>query len=510
VDERATSPGAPRPRGGRAAGALALAVPVVVAGVAWRGILGNYFHADDFVDLYHVVAYGLGDYLTETHGGHVDVVRNALYVVYAHLFGMRPSRYFAVVIANHVLNVGLLVAVIRTTTARPVLAALVGLLWGTAPMLEGTIGWLSVHGQVVAATILLAVLADVAQLAAAGRDVSLGRAAVWWIVLLAGTTCFGVGIGVAAAFPLAAWLLLGRALRPRPLALLACLPPAALALYAACNVIHVQVYGDSAEVVMYQVAMLRWWRPIVAMLVHLVGAGVAELVVGGTIGVSGYPGPLALAAVGACALLLAAAAVRRPDPDGRRIGAMLLVAVAAYAVIAAGRANLYLQFPTLRDPARAAMVARYHYLATLPLAIALATALAAVRVPRALAVAAAVLATVVRVRHGLPIDHHDGDRAAVGRVLDAIRYAIMATPPGDDVYIRNHAFPPAAFVAGPRPGAFPGWAAVFILFYDDNVVGGRRVRFVVPDPRTLAAAAASPSRRVATLLVPDAPPGPVF
>jgi hypothetical protein len=241
-----------------------------------------------------------------------------------------------------------------------------------------------------------------------------------------------------------------------------------------------------------------------------VGAGFAELVLGGMTGASDYPGPLALATVAACALLLAATAVRRPALDGRRIAAMLLVAVAAYAIIAAGRANLYLQLPTLRDPARAAMVPRYHYLATLPLAIALAIALAVLPVPRALAVAAIVVATALRIRHGMPIDHYDGDRAAVARVLDGIRYAIMATPPGDDVYITNHPFPPAAFVAGPRPGAFPGWAAVFVLFYEDNVVGGRRVHFIVPDPRTLAAAAASPSRRVATLLVPAAPPGPVF
>jgi hypothetical protein len=54
----------------------------------------------------------------------------------------------------------------------------------------------------------------------------------------------------------------------------------------------------------------------------------------------------------------------------------------------------------------------------------------------------------------------------------------------------------------------PGWAAVFVIFYPENVVDGRRVYFITAHPGALRAA--KRGRRSATLLVPPAenpPPG---
>lgn len=51
---------------------------------------------------------------------------------------------------------------------------------------------------------------------------------------------------------------------------------------------------------------------------------------------------------------------------------------------------------------------------------------------------------------------------------------------------------------------FPGWAGVFTIFFDDNVVDGRRVVFSDPDPKVIAAAGRG--RRTASLLVQGTPP----
>ena len=75
-------------------------------------------------------------------------------------------------------------------------------------------------------------------------------------------------------------------------------------------------------------------------------------------------------------------------------------------------------------------------------------------------------------------------------------------PPGGDVYIDNHPFR----AMGPifvHSAAFPGSAAVFVIFFPDNVVEGRPVHFVEPDQRYFAPALSG--RRSATLLVQSAP-----
>ena len=52
------------------------------------------------------------------------------------------------------------------------------------------------------------------------------------------------------------------------------------------------------------------------------------------------------------------------------------------------------------------------------------------------------------------------------------------------------------------PVVFPGWAGIFTIYYPDNIVDGKRVVFVEPDP--LVREWAQKGRRSRTLLIPPA------
>jgi hypothetical protein len=491
-----------------------LLAPLGLAAVTFWPILGNYFHADDFVDFFHVAAFPLGQYVMEEHGGHMYVVRNLVFALAWSTFGNDPRPYFALVLVTHVVNVALLFVVVRRLTGRAALASVVAALWGTAPVNERALGWFAVYGHVLAATMMLAVLADLARFVRDGAQVTAGRSALWAVALVVGSACFGVGIGTAVVFPVTALLLLPRGCRSRGATLiLGALPLVVAALYVVWNVVRVSVYDASPKTVLFLVGMLRYVTGISAMLGHLFGAGTAELVLGGFTGAAHYPSLLAYAVVTAVAAGVILVA-RDARVGARRVAAFLVLALAMYGVIAAGRANLFGM--RSQDWPKAATVGRYHYAPGIPLALLLALVgeHLAVRVParrrRAVGVAVGVglaLALVARVRTPIRFDHHGYAREQTARVLEAIGSAIAATPPGGEVWIKNREFAAVRFFFG--NGDFFGWASVFVLHYPDDVVDGRRVRFVESNPKILATVPATHSQRLATLLAPSAPPGPV-
>src|SRR5262249_1237703 len=94
-----------------------------------------------------------------------------------------------------------------------------------------------------------------------------------------------------------------------------------------------------------------------------------------------------------------------------------------------------------------------------------------------------------------PIDHHADARAGTREVVSSIWLAGAAVPPGGTVHIEKRHFVPGPFA----PTLFPGWAAVFVIFFPDNVVDGRRVYFVERNPAVLAELC--PGRRTTSLLV---------
>jgi hypothetical protein len=214
-----------------------------------------------------------------------------------------------------------------------------------------------------------------------------------------------------------------------------------------------------------------------------------------------YSDPASYAVVGAlvlCAVLLA----RRASPDMRRaLAASALLAVACYGIIVAGRVVFFASYSS----ATLAMQPRYHYAGLLPLTLVLCLLLAQIgsllRLPAwagsALVLLWLALLTAAYVRSDFAIDHHAEAKTQTERVLGVIRARIAARPPGSEVFIENRGF--AAFPGGvPRP-LFPGWASVFVIYYPDEVVDGRRVRFVDRDLGVIVASARG--RRSKGLLV---------
>src|SRR5262249_44386069 len=141
-------------------------------------------------------------------GGHLYLVRNAVFAGMYQIFGPEPRPWFWSVLLTHLLNVLLLDLLILRVTEDWLLACLGATLWGTSPALEGTLGWYSVYGQVRLTTLVLGVTWSLAGMIASGRAVSTRRALGWGALLAAGAACFGSGLGVVAAFPLVVLLAL--------------------------------------------------------------------------------------------------------------------------------------------------------------------------------------------------------------------------------------------------------------------------------------------------------------
>src|SRR5262249_33338658 len=125
------------------------------------------------------------------------------------------------------------------------------------------------------------VLGQLARLAADGRPLTTRRGWLWYGLLLAGTTCFGVGIGVALAFPIVLFFMLPDApsfprLRTRWLLL----PIVTLALYFAFRRLYPLLAPLTFQENMQEyiaVHSLAWMSP---MLVHLLAFSLAGTTLG--------------------------------------------------------------------------------------------------------------------------------------------------------------------------------------------------------------------------------------
>jgi len=486
-------------------------VPIALAVLVFAPIVGNYFMGDDFLHLYHLANLPLLQNLIEPFGGHLYLVRNAVFALLRHFADTEPRWFFAAMLATHVVNVWLLYDVILVFGGSARLACAGAALWGTAPVLAGTLELYSAHGIALVATCLLVVIRQLGRLTGARQLPSAGRVALWYLLLLAGATCYGTGIAVALVFPLIAWLLLpsiaGRGAVVIALASMWIVVPL---LYVGDHRLWIDVYGGEPVTLPLVFAQLRTPRGPAEMLLGLLGHGVTAAHLGflwprGDAPPAIWWGVIGAFAVGIVVVLVAGHATHR-----RATLAWLLIAAATYAFIAAGRGNLYRLLGPTATPVTIAETPRYHYLG--PLAFVVVTCLVAsaaaerIRMPsRAKDVLLGTVLAGIVIAHG----HSDWrmndwatERRQTGEVLAAIGRAVRAQPRGADVAIRNRDFPPAGPLLTSR--LFPGWAGAFIVFFPDDTVEGRRVHFTTSDEEALAGA--RKGRRSATLLVREEGP----
>jgi hypothetical protein len=270
---------------------------------------------------------------------------------------------------------------------------------------------------------------------------------------------------------------------------------------------HDQLTGSGSGIFVLYTTLggLNYRGPILIMFGHLMSYGIASLVLGFA-RITSFPGTISIALTTAYAVATAAAFTLAPARMRRVMLALLIVAAACYAVIAAGRA-MYTRAPAL---AYAASLARYHYVGTVPLAILLCVIVSQLTGglrQRGVLFATAMLvwlsgATLLYARSAPFIDLHANARAETMHTLARIRGAIASVPPGSEVRIPNQGFRSIGPLLFRSRSAFPGWAAVYTIFFPTNVADGRRVYFTDSDDAVLRAA--RNGRRTADLIVSPA------
>lgn len=483
-----------------------LLIPLALSGFVYAPLTGVYFHADDFLNLFLIVNKNLGEYLLRPHGAHLLVTRNAVFYAFFQLFGAEPRYYFWAVLLTHLLNVWLLFVLVRRLTGSGHVAAFAATLWGICPAHRGALGWYSVYGQVIVATIVLIILNQAIRAATGERRPSSGSVVLWPLLLLLASTSFGVGIGLTVVSPLVLFLLLP----PSPQRTTVCLVLLLLAaaapfLYPAMIELYNDLYGPSSEALAASIMLEQFGastKPLM-MTAYLFLHGLTALLLGFWEASVPRSGTATLLVVAPFLIALAITWLRYSSPLRGRLAAFLIAAGACYAIIAAGRSQFY-------DPtgvAAGAAEPRYHYVATLPLAVVLALILISVgqglfRHPGAswlFLLGGLTLAVFPYSRQRTFINSYPAARKEVEAVKNAVQAQVMAAPPGGDVYIRNRPFRAVGFMYVDNQVAFPGWAAVFTIFFPSNVVDGRRVYFTVED--FFVASMAKKGRRTADLII---------
>ncbi len=482
-----------------------LILPVAIAAAVWWPITRSYFFGDDLQSVYDVVNKPLPELLLLPYGGHLYIVRNAIYRLLYDVFGPSPEAYYCVALVTQLANVALLCALIHALTDSALLACFGGVLWGTAPVAESTINWYSVLGHALATCLLLIVLNGIVR---AGRRGAVRNAEciLWGVLMLAASTCFGVGIVFAVLVPIAAFLLMppGQP-RRRAVAVLGATAVVVPVLYFTAQRIAAARYGSPNQS-MLLAAILQSPLHLVDLVINMVCYGTEQVVLGPLARRVHGTGPVALVAVPVIALAVVAAWRARPSAR-RSMLACALVMLGAYGIIAMGRVMFYSQ---LRDLIIRAD--RYHYSASAMFTVLLCVALAELgaRAPsRSLkhgALAAWLLVWIGLLAFAQPrINHYDYARKAAVAALTTIQRFVTEAAPGEDVYIENQQFRGVGPFVLMNPQNFPGWAGLFAVYHATNIVDGRRVFFVEADRHVLAKAQLG-VRSAPLLVSPDAVP----
>jgi hypothetical protein len=466
-----------------------LAVPVVLTGAATYPITRNYFFGDDLLNIYDMANERVPEFLLIPFGGHLCIVRNAVYLLLFELFGAAPYGYHLSAVLTHVVNTALLCTLIRALTDSARLACFGGVLWGTAPVAEGTIGWFAASSHALSATALLLLLLGIVRVARRGAVSTAELWAAAALVFIAAAS-FGVGIAWALVLPAVVYLLVppGPARRRVEWTLLG-MVIVVVAAYRAMPHLAVALYDINVGWEPSPVLLLARWFDVADLTVNMTLYGVQQLLLGPFAHYA--PDVWVVILVAVPVLLGVVVAGWNAPPSMRR--AMLvsaLLVLSTYGIIAAGRVPFY-------EMGRAMIIRseHYHYSGTLVLTLLICLALSSIPARRigepakGLVLAAWIVGlSGALVYARAPFEHFDQARSWTDETLRRIAEQVDRAPPGEDVYIPNRVFGGVGPFVIAVPTNFPGWAALFAIYHPTNVVDGHRVFFIEPDARVRAAA----------------------
>ena len=495
--------------------------------------LSYQFSLDDYLHLYQAANTGFLEFVMTPHGFHLYQTRNAIFCLLYKLFGVRADCYLAVVLASHLLNVFLLFQVIRNLTSKPLLAAFGAAMWGMSPVNRGCLGWYSAHGAVLVVTWLLWILHDVslvAQGGGTGEPITRLRLAKWYLLLLAAATSYGAGFGIAMFFGLILWFFLGAGAQRRKVAaamlpLLVLLPLLGLGVRR----LHEMLSGSPGEAggglyaLGERVLPDPWfWLGALKMWVVMIAYGVSSLIFGplmafgvGGVGVGPLRGVGArgvlLVSVGSLAVFagwliwtLSGSARARRD----QVAALGVMVGLAYGTIAVGRWGMYSLLGY--SVHQVFTVPRYHYIGPALVAVMLCLLLSEVRMGRlirgwkipAMVLVVWMIATVGANRQAarrMVFTDASEQELEYAREISNIREQIAGSPERSDVYIENTRLRFIRVWGG--TAVFPHKAALFVMTFPENRVGGRRVFFVERDRGAVKELRSRTDTRISGLIV---------
>ena len=475
------------------------AIPVALAALVHWPILGRFFRGDDFLHMYHFVNWGYWPSVLTPFGGHIIFSSKSIFYGLYQAFGVSPLPYFLLALATHLLAVGLLFFTLRDLTGRTTLALFGAALWGMSSVNQGSLGWFSVYGHVLTAPCIAWVVRDLVCVSRSGDHPTRLAVLRWTLLMGIAGSSFGVGLGVALAFPAVAWLMLPAEL-PERLAITRSFALVSVLLVAWYVAEHVYFFSYERDVSFeatfaHQVSTLR---AVPGFLLDLVSYSAASLMFGALVAsakdavASGIFRETAWVDVlrfshfvaASVGVLVVLAMVRGDSGRRRELAALLLLVASAYALVALGRAN---SFATAHTP-------RYHYLGPLCVTLLLCRTFACFR-----------WSTLAEIRWVGPVLALAWLACTFGFYAEAGRKTAVWAGPDDGsryaaavakiegraeeiahestLYLPNTRFQPGKIG---QPWKFPGSGALFSITYRDRLWHGKPIHFIERNPRVVA------------------------
>jgi hypothetical protein len=485
--------------------------PVLATLVVHFGVLSNGFLSDDFVHLYNVSNLPFLDAISLSTGGHLLYSYTTVVWLLKLLFGLNPLVFFLLGLMLHLASVRLLFEIIYRLTDKASLAAFGAALWGMCPIAAGSLGWISVHGQVYATAAILWVLLDTVR---CSQTPSLLKNSVLLrhvFLLLVAATSFGAGLSSTVVYVLviALWNPVPGE-RTRLVVVYGGIALAAIALYVFTMTLQTDAYGDAYSKVDLLKHSLEDITGTLGLFAGLLSIGSSALFLGplligkiALVPVAALPSVAIAITLFTLLPLLIAGYILSTAAQRRQVFALLLLPCAAYGLIAVARNTIIYK--------ALAGTARFHYFPQAMLAIVLCLLLARLidRLPAnaqkygRMSFIAWLLLAVFPFAIGQVVEPSklfvNGQYSQYERSMSELKAAIENPAGQGDIVIVNK--PYNVFIWGYTPVEFPGLAALFVLSYPSNVVDGRRVVFLEPSKDIVDMTKAHKGSRIAELLV---------
>jgi len=175
---------------------------VVTVGIVQSNVLFSFFFSDDFLHLYQICNWPALEFIFSSHGGHLYITRNLIFLVMYKLFGMNATYYFIVVLMTHLISTSILFILIKYITKNSLIAVACSTIWGISPVNYFTLHWYSAFGHVLIGPFYLLFLYDLFRIKNDEFNFSFLFTFKWSLYFFIIATSFGIGLGFVCISPI--------------------------------------------------------------------------------------------------------------------------------------------------------------------------------------------------------------------------------------------------------------------------------------------------------------------